>query len=127
MGGHITFQMSKFLKNIDYLIPIIGAPDLKRHYQEAKFSLLSDSQQQVLCPWFDKLLLTPNDLSKSSQMLILEGEVDAVVNWRNALDFYNLLQTSGFHHVLFESFPVGHQVTTEMESKVTDFLSGFNL
>jgi len=122
MGGHITFQMAKFLRNIDYFIPLIGAPDLKRHYQEAKFSLLNEQQQATLTPWFDKLVLKPEAISKSSKMLIIEGELDKVVNWLNAKDFFHELCEIGHANVHFESYSAGHEITVEMETRVSQFL-----
>lgn len=123
MGGHIVFQMPKFLTNIDMLIPLIGAPDMRRHYQEMKLEVLGNERMELLEPLFSELTIPVTAYQFSTRVLILEGINDNIVSYKNAYDFYCLLHSKGYSNIFYQEFPVGHVVTPEMENVVEQFIN----
>lgn len=122
MGGHIVYQMPKYLKKIDFLIPLIGAPDIKRHYQEMKASFLGIERMNELHSILSELDNSDSIYDRSSKMLILEGTQDNIVSYKNAFDFYSRMHNSGYNNIHYKDFPVGHTVTEEMEQSIEDFI-----
>jgi uncharacterized protein len=124
MGGHVVFQMPKYLPNIEYLMPIIGAPDLKRHYYDSKAAVLGNHRLCELEDWWDVLSVSPLAYSKNMKVLIIEGEFDTIVDHRNAKTFFEKLERLGYESVNYCLFPVAHETTVEMEKLVHDFITG---
>ncbi len=122
MGGHIVYQMPKYLHKIDFLIPLIGAPDLKRHYQDMKASFLGQARMNELSSILVELENSDSIYDPSSKMLIIEGTQDNVVTYKNAYDFYTRMHDSGHLNIHYKDFPVGHTVTEEMEQTIEDFI-----
>ena len=122
MGGHIVFQMPKYIQKIDFLIPIIGAPDLKRHYVEMKSNLLGEEKMNQLSTLLTLLSTDDSLYDKETLMLILEGKNDTIVSYKNADDFYQRMKSKNYPNIEYIDFPVGHEVTAEMENFVFNFI-----
>ena len=123
MGGHIVFQMPKHIHKIDILIPLIGSPDLKRHYLEMKSHVINGDRMKGLNQLFSILNNDYSIYNKSTFMLILEGKNDMIVSYRNALDFYTTMKNMGYHNIEYIDYPVGHVVTNEMENDVMIYIT----
>jgi fermentation-respiration switch protein FrsA (DUF1100 family) len=122
MGGHIIYQMPKYINSIDFLIPILGAPDLKRHYNDNKLSLLGNVLLKSLDDWWDRLSVSTLAYSPTTKILIIEGELDTIVDYRNANSFYQKLISFGHKFIQFSLYPVGHEMTPRMESEIAEFI-----
>jgi len=125
MGGHVVFQMPKYIQKIDLLIPLIGSPDLKRHYIEMKSQIIGQERMENLNSIFANLSMNDEMFNQDSQMLIVEGKNDTIVSYLNAFDFYKRMRNKGYHHIEYFDFPVGHEITKEMENHVMDYIAKY--
>lgn len=123
MGGHIVFQMPKYIQKIDLLIPLIGSPDLKRHYIEMKSHIINPDRMNKLNSVFSLLNNDDSIYNKNDLMLIVEGKNDPIVSYRNAYDFYTRMKSKGYGNIEYIDFPVGHVITSEMENFVITFIT----
>lgn len=127
MGGHIVFQMPKLISKIDFLVPIIGSPDLKRHYVEMKSEIINPKRMNELEPYFSALKNDDNNYNHEDLMYIIEGKNDLIVSYKNAYDFYLRMKSKGYNNIEYVDFPVGHVVTKEMENDVMEYIKNHTM
>lgn len=123
MGGHIVFQMPKHIQKIDFLLPLIGSPDLRRHYLEMKSHVINATRMNGLIPLFSILHNEESIYNKNTLMYIVEGKNDTIVSYRNAFDFYTKMKNMGYHNIEYIDYPVGHVITNEMENDIMLYIT----
>lgn len=113
MGGHIAFQMPKYYPGVNTILPLIGSPDMKNHYEKTKGSFLKEKIVQVSeeIQELEIIDLTPY---MNVNIGVFNGSVDTVVEIKYVKPFVDLLIHRNHPQVHFESFECGHTVTTEM-------------
>jgi hypothetical protein len=120
MGGHVSYLLPGVLPETALAIPLIGAPDVKRHYQTSKAWL-----GNAIEPLFqDRDVAMKADPSwfKTRHLLQINGTKDQVVRYENAFDFHvELSAEAGFEH-WFVLEECGHEITEMMHKTVGEFL-----
>lgn len=113
MGGHIAFQMPKYYPSVDTILPFIGSPDIKNHYEKTKGSFLKDKIALVSKEIKE---LEINNLSPYMNVNIgvFNGSEDKVVEIEYVKPFVIELIQRNHPKIHFESFECGHTVTHEM-------------
>lgn len=110
MGGHIAFQMPKYLKETKMIIPLIGSPDIWNHYHFTKKAFLKENVELAN---EDLKELKIEDLTDYMNVKIaaFNGAMDDVVETRFVKPFIEKLIALNHSCVHFESFDSRHEVT----------------
>lgn len=116
MGGHISFLLNQFLR-LEFCIPIIGSPNLLRHYQTKKSDILKEKLTE-LEKKLVKLTLKPYDF-KPKYAFVLEGEKDTVVSY---LPAKALIESLGNDAYVYKGYPVGHELSEMMKEDIITFV-----
>jgi esterase/lipase len=124
MGGHVVFQMPKYLDNIRYLVPIIGSPDIKGHYEYSRTELIGEDMSK-LYPDFEKLAITDLEAYFQSNIFMMNGTEDRVVEAKFAIRFYKKLIQRQHPSIKLLLEPVGHRLTESMEQEITKWIESF--
>mgnify|MGYP001766967888 CR=1 FL=1 len=122
MGGHIAYQMVKRLPHIDILIPLIGAPDIRRHYYDSKIELLGKERLNKLEPFFEEAEIPYRDFAHVENGLMMVGANDHVVLPDNSKDYFQMYLKPNFAQLTLQTYPVGHEVTKDMENEIERYL-----
>ncbi|MDP3129761.1 MAG: dienelactone hydrolase family protein [Bacillota bacterium] len=115
MGGHIAFQMPKYVK-AEAIMPLIGSPDMYRHYAVTKYPLVGLKGIETLKPALDQLEIGPDYTPYMDVRIVIEiGADDPVVDYHFVVDFHDALVRAGHEDIMITLYPVGHVVTDEMQ------------
>jgi len=115
MGGHIAFQMPKYVK-AEGIMPLIGTPDLYRHYAVTKYPIVGLKGIETLKPALDTLEIGPDYAPYMDvKIVIASGAEDPVVDYHFVVDFHDALVRAGHEKISIALYPVGHVVPAEMQ------------
>lgn len=120
MGGHIAYQMPKYLANIEWIVPIIGSPDLYHHYHIGKKTILGDRISEVE-DLLNELMITDLSPYRNVKMFLIGATRDSVVDYHYGLRFFATLEASGHTDIRYYAEPVGHLVSPSMEDAIESF------
>ena len=121
MGGHVAYLLPNYLPETLISIPLIGAPDVLRHYHTSK-RFLGDAIDAL----FEHLpgLKKPSpELYANRHLLQINGDKDDVVRYENALDFHGELPSNQAVEHWFVLESCGHEITPHMHEVVAEFLA----
>lgn len=116
MGGHIAFLLNRYLQ-LEFCIPIIGSPDLYKHYQMKKSAILGEKMDELI-PKLKALTLEAKAF-KPSYAFILNGEYDDVVSFEPAKSFIQPLSHARY---VYQGYPCGHELTQSMIEDIISFV-----
>jgi hypothetical protein len=116
MGGHIAFLLNRFLQ-LEFCIPIIGSPNLMKHYQTKKSVILGDKMIELL-PKLKSLTLDTKAFTPC-YAFILNGEYDDIVSYEPAKSF---IQPLNHVHYVYKGYPCGHELTQSMIEDIISFV-----
>ncbi len=115
MGGHIAFQMPKYVK-AEGIMPLIGSPDQYRHFAVTKYPVVGLAGIERLKPLLDQLEIGPDYTPYMDvRIVISNGTEDPVVDYRFVVDFHDALVLAGHEKVTIALYPIGHVVPDEMQ------------
>jgi len=92
-----------------------------------KSKLLGPDKMNQLTKILTELSTEDATYNRTTQMLILEGKNDAIVSFKNAYDFYQRMVNKNYLNIGYVDFPVGHEVTEEMENFVINFIMNHSM
>jgi len=120
MGGHVSYLLPGILPETTIAIPLIGAPDIKRHYKTSK-AWLGDAIEPLFPDTSVRMKADPAWFP-TRHLLQINGTKDDVVRYENAFDFHvELAAEKGFEH-WFVLEECGHEITKTMHQTVGEFL-----
>jgi esterase/lipase len=116
MGGHIAFLLNRLLQ-LEFCIPIIGSPDLYKHYEMKKSAILGETMNEIV-PKLKSLTLDAKAFTPS-HAFILNGEYDDVVSFEPAKSF---IQPLNHENYVYQGYPCGHELTQAMIEDIISFV-----
>lgn len=120
MGGHIAYLLPGVLPETAIAIPLIGAPDVPRHYRTSKAWL-----GEAIEPLFqNRIVPMKADAAwfQTRHLLQINGTKDDVVRYENAFDFHLELPTNPLVEHWFVLESCGHEIPESMHKTVGEFL-----
>ncbi|MCK7489790.1 MAG: hypothetical protein MZU79_05855 [Anaerotruncus sp.] len=120
MGGHVSYLLPGVLPETTIAIPLIGAPDVKRHYRTSK-KWLGDGIEPLFVDRSIPLHADPAWFEER-HLLQINGTKDDVVRYENAFDFHLELKTASPIEHWFVLEGCGHEITESMHKTVGEFL-----
>jgi esterase/lipase len=120
MGGHIAFQMPKFLPSVEWIIPVIGTPDLYHHYHIGKKQFLGE-RIAFVDPLLAELAIPSLERYLDVNIFILGATKDGVVDYHYGKRFFEQLESMVHNHIQFYTEPVGHILSEGMADAIDVF------
>jgi hypothetical protein len=120
MGGHVAYLLPGYLPDTLISIPLIGAPDVLRHYRTSK-RFLGDAIDSLF-EHYSGLKKPSPELYANRHLLQINGDKDDVVRYENALDFHGELPTNNAVEHWFVLESCGHEITPHMHQVVAEFI-----
>lgn len=121
MGGHIAYLLPKWIPGIQFIIPLIGAPDVSVHYQRTKSAFLKDRISECSHA-LDQLTLPDRSIYQNIHILQINGTHDDVVHYENSFNFHTDLPKPNQREHWYVLEEVGHTVTESFVETVDAFL-----
>ncbi|MFH0992969.1 MAG: hypothetical protein V1761_01315 [bacterium] len=126
MGGHIAFQMPKYL-SMAMIAPFIGTPDLYRHYAVTKQNLIGLEELASLKSRLERLEIGPDYTAYMTTSILIQNAIDdPVVDYRYVVDFYDEIVRAGHDKIDIALYPGGHEMTDDMEDALVSWLTENN-
>ncbi len=113
MGGHIAFQIPKYMPEVSVIIPLIGSPDIVNHYKVTKRDFLKERISECIDN-VNRLEITDTSSYMSVKIGAFNGDLDQIVDSKFVVMFINRMIALKHHQIYYESFKSGHTVTEEM-------------
>ncbi|MGD9909336.1 MAG: alpha/beta hydrolase [Candidatus Izemoplasmatales bacterium] len=120
MGGHIAFQMPKYNPEVNTILPFIGSPDMKNHYEKTKGAFLQE-KIALVSKEIEELEIIDLTPYMNVNIGVFNGALDTVVEIKYVQPFIDQLIDMNHPQVHFESFECGHTVPEEMVKAMFHF------
>lgn len=121
MGAHIAYLLPKWLPQIGFIIPFIGAPDVWMHYNTTKRALLHEEVDDLRST-IKPLELPDLRIYQTIDILQINGTKDDVVHYENSFLFHNALPKAINREHWFVLEEVGHTVSEAFVRVFEEFM-----
>jgi dienelactone hydrolase len=125
MGGHIAYQLPKYTQKVQTIIPIIATPDLLKHYEISKKTIIGEFSSELTTKLQGLSLQKDLYLYQSIAILAINGSHDNVVSNQYSKAFIRELLKKGHHKAHYKEYECGHTVVKEMKDDMILFIQKY--